>query len=43
MTTDTEALVRCAGHLAEGDVLDTQGFTQLHPVNVPQDRCPHAG
>jgi SnoaL-like domain len=26
MTTDTEALVRHAYHLAEGDVLDAQGF-----------------
>lgn len=26
MTTDTEALVRRAYHLAEGDVLDVQGF-----------------
>ena len=29
MTTDTEALVRRAYHLAEGDVLDVQGFIDL--------------
>jgi hypothetical protein len=29
MTTDTEALVRRAYHLAEGDVLDAQGFIDL--------------
>ncbi len=29
MTTDTEALVRRAYHLAEGDVLDVQGFVDL--------------
>ena len=29
MTTDTEALVRRAYHLAEGDVLDGQGFIDL--------------
>jgi hypothetical protein len=29
MTTDTEALVRHAYHLAEGDVLDAQGFREL--------------
>ena len=29
MTTDTEALVRRAYHLAEGDVPDVQGFTDL--------------
>jgi len=29
MTTDTEALVRRAYHLAEGDVLDIQGFIDL--------------
>src|SRR5690348_1501952 len=29
MTTDTEALVRHAYHLAEGDVLDAQGFIDL--------------
>ena len=29
MTTDTEALVRRAYHLAEGDVLDVQGFIGL--------------
>jgi ketosteroid isomerase-like protein len=29
MTTSTEALVRHAYHLAEGDVLDAQGFKEL--------------
>jgi SnoaL-like domain len=29
VTTDTEALVRRAYHLAEGDVLDVQGFIDL--------------
>jgi hypothetical protein len=29
MMTDTEALVRRAYHLAEGDVLDAQGYTDL--------------
>jgi predicted ester cyclase len=29
MTTDTEALVRRAYHLTEGDVLDVQGFIDL--------------
>ena len=29
MTTDTEALVRRAYHLAQGDVLDIQGFIEL--------------
>jgi hypothetical protein len=29
MTTDTEALVRRAYHLAEGDVLDVRGFIDL--------------
>src|SRR5258706_16418771 len=29
MTTDTEALVRRAYHLAEGDVLEVQGFVDL--------------
>jgi len=29
VTTDTEALVRRAYHLAEGDALDVQGFTDL--------------
>jgi SnoaL-like domain len=29
VTTDTEALVRGAYHLAEGDVLDVQGFIDL--------------
>ena len=29
VTTDTEALVRRAYHLAEGDVLDVKGFTDL--------------
>ena len=29
VTTDTEALVRRAYHVAEGDVLDTQGFIDL--------------
>ncbi|MER7639382.1 hypothetical protein [Streptomyces sp. NPDC126522] len=29
MTTGTEALVRRAYHLAEGDVLDVQGFAGL--------------
>ena len=29
MTTDTEALVRQAYHLAEGDVLDVSGFVDL--------------
>jgi hypothetical protein len=29
MATDTEALVRRAYHLAEGDVLDVQGFIDL--------------
>ena len=29
MTTDTEALVRRAYHLSEGDVLDVQGFIDL--------------
>ena len=29
MTTDTEALVRHAYHLAEGDVLDAEGFRNL--------------
>jgi len=29
MTTDTEALVRHAYHLAEGDVLDARGFIDL--------------
>ena len=29
MTTDTEALVRRAYHVAEGDVLDAQGFADL--------------
>src|SRR5215208_1244788 len=29
VTTDTEALVRRAYHLAEGDVLDVQGFMDL--------------
>ena len=29
MTTDTEALVRRAYHVAEGDVLDAQGFIDL--------------
>jgi hypothetical protein len=29
MTTDTEALVRHAYHLAEGDVLDVQEFIDL--------------
>ena len=29
MTTDTEALVRHAYHLAEGDVLDVSGFVDL--------------
>ncbi len=29
MTTDTEALVRRAYHLAEGDVLDVHGFVNL--------------
>ena len=29
VTTDTEALVRRAYHLAEGDVLDIQGFIDL--------------
>ena len=29
MATDTEALVRRAYHLAEGDVLDVQGFSDL--------------
>jgi ketosteroid isomerase-like protein len=29
VTTDTEALVRRAYHLAEGDVLDAQGFIDL--------------
>jgi hypothetical protein len=29
VTTDTEALVRRAYHLAEGDVLDVQGFIEL--------------
>jgi hypothetical protein len=29
VTTDTEALVRRAYHLAEGDVLDAQGFIEL--------------
>ena len=29
MTTDTEALVRRGYHLAEGDVLDAQGFIDL--------------
>jgi ketosteroid isomerase-like protein len=29
MTTETEALVRRAYHLAEGDVLDVQGFIDL--------------
>jgi ketosteroid isomerase-like protein len=29
MTTDAEALVRRAYHLAEGDVLDAQGFVDL--------------
>jgi ketosteroid isomerase-like protein len=29
LTTDTEALVRRAYHLAEGDVLDAQGFMDL--------------
>ena len=34
MTTDTEALVRRAYHLAEGDVLDAQGFIDLFPEDV---------
>src|ERR1700716_2807825 len=29
VTTDTEALVRRAAHLAQGDVLDVQGFIDL--------------
>jgi hypothetical protein len=29
MTTDAEALVRRAYHLAEGDVMDVQGFMEL--------------
>jgi hypothetical protein len=29
MTTDTEALMRRAYHLAEGDALDVQGFIDL--------------
>jgi hypothetical protein len=29
MTTDTEALVRRAYHLAEGNVMDVQGFIDL--------------
>ena len=29
MTTDTEALVRRAYYLAQGDVLDIQGFIEL--------------
>jgi hypothetical protein len=29
MTTGTEALVRRAYHMAEGDVLDVQGFIDL--------------
>ena len=29
MTTDTESLVRRAYHLADGDVLDAQGFIDL--------------
>ena len=29
MTTDTETLVRRADHLAQGDVLDVQGFVEL--------------
>jgi hypothetical protein len=29
VTTDTEAIVRRAYHLAEGDVLDAQGFMDL--------------
>jgi len=29
MTSDTEALVRRAYHLAEGDVLDARGFIDL--------------
>ena len=29
MTTDTEALVRRAYHMAEGDVLDVRGFIDL--------------
>jgi hypothetical protein len=29
VATDTEALVRRAYHLAEGDVLDVQGFINL--------------
>ena len=29
MTTDTEALVRRAYHMAEGDVLDARGFIDL--------------
>ncbi|MFI6401132.1 hypothetical protein [Streptomyces sp. NPDC050548] len=32
MTTGTEVLVRRAYHLAEGDVLDVQGFAGLFGV-----------
>jgi hypothetical protein len=41
VTTDTEALVRRAYHLAEGDVLDVQGF--IDPFAEVSIRAPSSG
>jgi hypothetical protein len=39
MTTDTEALVRRAYHLAEGDVLDVRGFIKRQRPSSTSRTC----